>query len=586
MEKERARRRLAAMLAADVVGYSRLMEANEEETLSRLKALRRETIEPLIAEHHGRLVKLTGDGALVEFASAVDAVRCACVIQKSVATHQQAEPPDRRIAFRIGVNLGDVIIDDKDVYGEGVNIAARLEALSDPQGVLISGSVHEQVAQRLEYEFEDLGEQKMKNIERPVRAWRVRLDGMPATPAAMAGNALRSERPGIAVLPFANMSGDPEQDYFADGMVEEIITGLARIRWLTVIARNSTFAYKGASPDIRKVGRDLSVRYVLEGSVRKSGTRVRITAQLIEAETGGHLWAERFDGTLADVFDLQDEITAGVVAAIEPSVRLAEIGRAKRKRPDNLDAYDLYLRALEQAYSFTPAGRSEALALLDKAIELDAAYAEAHGVAAWCRQQRYLWGGRDPKDKEAALHHAEQVANARTDDATTLAFAAFATSALARNHDVAFVMLERAIALNPSSAHAHTISAVVDMMTGQCERSLWHAERSKRLSPLDPLRYMPEAASAAANVSLGRNEEALASVRRSVEANPAFAPGLTLMVLCLARLGRIEEARETVRRLIEIAPDTTVTTVRERLLFADALYDGFLDDLRAAGLSE
>jgi TolB-like protein/class 3 adenylate cyclase/tetratricopeptide (TPR) repeat protein len=587
MAEERARRRLSAILAADVVGYSRLMEADEEGTLIRLKALRRETIDPAVAGHRGRLVKLTGDGALVEFASAVDAVRCAAAIQQAVAERQQSEPPERRITLRVGINLGDIIADDDDVYGDGVNIAARLEALAEPGGILISGGVHEQVAPRLQYRFDDLGEQKVKNIDRPVRTWRVCLDGHVAEPAAAATRgAGHAERPGIAVLPFANMSGDPEQEYFADGMVEEIITGLARIRWLTVIARNSTFAYKGKSPDVRHVGRDLAVRYALEGSVRRAGNRVRINAQLVDTETGGHLWAEKFDGTLADVFDLQDEITAGVVAAIEPSVRRAEIERAKRKRPGNLDAHDLYLRALEQAYTFTPAGREAALALLDSAIALDPGYAEAHGIAAWCRQQRYLWGGRAPEDREAAIRHAETVAAAGTDDATTLAFAAFAIAALARSHEAALVMLERALSLNPSSAAAHAVGAVVNMIIGRYDRCQWHAERALRLSPFDPLRYIPEIASAAAGVTLSQNESALLSARRGLEANPVFAPGLVVMALCLVRLGRLEEARAAIRRLVEIAPDTTVATVRERLLFSDALYKGFLDDLRAAGLPE
>jgi len=354
-----------------------------------------------------------------------------------------------------------------------------------------------------------------------------------------------------------------------------------------VIARNSTFAYKGTSPDVRKVGRDLAVRYVLEGSVRKAGERVRITAQLIEVETGGHLWAEKFDGTLADVFDLQDQITAGVVAAIEPTVRQAEIERAKRKRPGNLDAYDLYLRALEQAYTFTPAGRAAALSLLEAAVALDPGYAEAHGLAAWCLQQRFLWGGRAPADREAALRHADAVAEARTDDATALAFAAFAMGALARNHEAAFAMLERALAQNPSSATAHNVCAVLNMMIARPDRSQWHAERSLRLSPFDPLRYMSEIASAVAKVAVGQHEAALAGARRVLEANPVFPPGLTLAALCLVRLGRVEEARATFHRLLEIAPDTRVATFRERWLFADALgLDRIIADLRVAGLQD
>jgi TolB-like protein len=579
-------RRLAAILAADVVGYSRLMEADEDGTLRRLKALRRGAIDPAIADHDGRLVKLTGDGALVEFASVVDAVRCAGEIQRRVADDQRAEPPGLRIAFRIGINLGDVIVDGDDVYGDGVNIAARLEALAEPGGILISGSAHEQVSRQVPFRFEDIGDQQFKNIARPVRAWRVHAKDAGATSGEAATPAsVRTDRPGIAVLPFANMSGDPEQDYFADGMVEELITGLASLRWLTVIARNSTFAYKGTSPDIRKVGRELAVRYVLEGSVRKAGTRVRITAQLIEAETGGHIWADRFDGGLADVFDLQDQITARVVAAIEPSVRRAEIARAKRQRPGDLDSWDLYLRALEKAYTFTPDGRDQALAMLDKAIAIVPGYPEAHGLAAWCRQQRYLWGGRAAADKAAALHHAEVVAAADCDDATALSLAAFALGALGRNFETAFLMLSRALAHNPSSAIANDIGAVLNLIVARFEAAIAHAERALVLSPFDPLRFLPEGAIMAARLATGDNEAALAAGRRALEANPAFAPAVSMVAVCLVRLGRLDEARAGVARLLEISPETHTETFAERMLFSDALgKERLIADLRTAGL--
>jgi len=564
------------------------MEADEEGTRARLRKLRAELTDPRIAADGGRIFKTTGDGILVEFPSAVDAVRSALAIQSAV-TRQNAElPADQRLVFRVGINLGDVIIEGDDMLGDGVNVAARLEKLCEPGEVCVSASVNEQVAGKLDAAFEFLGERSVRNISRPVGVYRVGEKS-----AAVAGGPQRAverplpEKPSIAVLPFDNLSGDPEQEYFADGMVEEIITGLARLRWLTVIARNSTFAYKGASPDVRKVGRELAVRYVLEGSVRRAQGRVRITAQLVETETGGHLWADRFDGTLADVFDLQDQITAGVVAAIEPSVRRAEIERAKRKRPENLDAYDLYLRALEQSYTFTPAGRAAALSLLDAAIALDPGYAEAHGVAAFCLQQRFLWGGRAPADREAALRHADAVAAARTDDATTLAFAAFAKGALAGDHDAAHAMVERALVQNPSSAIAHNVSGVLDMMLGRNDEGLRHAEYSLRLSPFDPLRFIPESTAAAAKLMAGRLDAALAAARRALEANPAFAPGITVAALSLVRLGRLDEARATVRRLLEIAPDTRVATLEERFLFAKGLgFDGVVADLRAAGLPE
>jgi TolB-like protein/Tfp pilus assembly protein PilF len=586
MGTERVPRRLAAILAADVVGYSRLIRADEEATLAALSILLAEIIHPRIATHDGRVFKLMGDGILAEFPSVVEAVRTAVEIQRALAERNAAGPAPQRIDFRIGVNLGDVVVDGDDLQGDGINVASRLEGLAEPGGLCLSASAYEQVRDRVDLVFEDLGEQMVKNIDRPVHAWRWARE---ASPPADAPNLPPSgrEKPSIAVLPFANMSDDPDQDYFADGMVEEIITGLARIRWLTVIARNSTFAYKGKSLDVRNVGRELGVRYVVEGSVRKAGGNVRITAQLIEAETGGQLWAERFTGPLGDVFDLQDQITAGVVAAIEPSVRKAEIERAKRKRPDNLDAYDLYLRALEQSYTFTPAGRTAGLSLLDAAIALDPDYAEAHGVAAFCLQQRYLWGGRAPADREAALRHAEAVAALRSDDATTLALAALALSALGGRHDVAIVMVQRALEQNPSSATAHNASALINMLLGRPEEAEYHAGRSLRLSPFDPLRHIPESTLAVASLAAGQNEAALIHVRRGLEANPVFTPGLTTLALCLIRLGRIEEARAAVHRIIEIAPDTRVANLQERYLFANGLgFDRVVADLRVAGLPE
>jgi adenylate cyclase len=401
-------RRLAAILAADVAGYSRLMGADEEGTLERLKALRRELLDPKIAEHHGRVVKTTGDGLLMEFPSVVDAVRCAVEVQQAMPDRNTGVAADNRIELRIGINLGDVIVEGDDLYGDGVNIAARIEALADAGGVFVSNTVHDHVRDRLPFVFEDLGEQQVKNIARPVRVYRVRDAGTTVkSPSAPVPPVLTlPDKPSIAVLPFANMSGDPEQEYFADGMVEEIITALSRIRWLFVIARNSSFIYKGQAVDVKQVGRELGVRYVLEGSVRKAGGRVRITAQLIDATSSVHLWADRFDRALDDVFALQDELTISVVGAIEPSLRKAEIERARRKRPDSLDAYDLYLRALPLASTAMPEDADKALPLLEEAIRLEPDYSAAHAVLAWCHEQRYLRGGLDEATREAARRHA------------------------------------------------------------------------------------------------------------------------------------------------------------------------------------
>src|SRR5438876_3635389 len=380
LERVHVERRLAAILAADVVGYSRLIGLDEEGTLERLKAHRRQLVDPKIAEHRGRIVKTTGDGMLVEFASVVDAVRCATEVQLAIAERNTGVGGDSRIELRIGINLGDVIVEGDDLYGDGVNIAARIEALADPGGVFVSNAVHDHVRDRLPFVLEDLGEQQVKNIARPVQVYRVRDVGV-QTPVAPA--LPLPDKPSIAVLPFANMSGDPEQEYFADGMVEEIITALSRIRWLFVIARNSTFKYKGHAVDVKRVSRELGVRYVLEGSVRKAAKRVRITAQLIEAETGVHVWADRFDGTLEDVFDIQDKVASSVAGVIEPALQAAETARSANRPTTDLTAYDLYLRAYAMALS---PGRqiSEALRLMEQAITRDPRYGPALAWAAFC----------------------------------------------------------------------------------------------------------------------------------------------------------------------------------------------------------
>jgi TolB-like protein/class 3 adenylate cyclase len=380
----RVERRLAAILAVDVAGYSRLMEADEEGTLFALRALRRDLADPKIAEHRGRIVKTTGDGLLAEFASVVDAVRCAVDLQRAMAERNADIPPAKRIEFRIGIHQGDIIVEDGDIFGDGVNLAARLEGLAEPSGICVSGRVHADVAGKLDVGFEDLGEQQLKNISRPVRVFRAQL-GAPK-PAAETPSALPlPDKPSIAVLPFQNMTGDAEQEYFVDGMVEEITTAISRLPWLFVIARNSSFTYKGKAIDVKQVARELGVRYVLEGSVRKAGNRVRITGQLIDTASSAHIWADRFDGALDDIFELQDQVAASVVGAIEPKLRQSEIERATRKPTESLDAYDLYLRALAQIQKYTRPSRDAAIALLKKALAIDPSYAPAAAAIGWCR---------------------------------------------------------------------------------------------------------------------------------------------------------------------------------------------------------
>jgi TolB-like protein len=445
---ERVERRLTAILAADVAGYSRLMGDDEEGTLAQLKAHRRALVDPKIAEHRGRIVKTTGDGMLVEFTSVVDALRCAVEVQRGMTDRNAEVPQDRRIEFRVGIHQGDIIIEEGDVFGDGVNVAARLEGLAEPGGLCVSARVQEDARGKLEITFEDLGEQQLKNIERPLRVYRVRPSGAPNPRPALS----LPDRPSVAVLPFQNLSGDPEQEYFADGIVEEIITALSRFKQLFVIARNSSFTYKGRAVDVKQVGRELGVRYVLEGGVRKAADRVRITSQLIDATTGAHLWADRFDGSLENIFDLQDQVTASVVGQIAPKLEEAEIQRAKRKPTESLDAYDHYLRGLASFHLFTRERNAEALRLFYKAIELDPDFSSAYGMAAWCFLQRKEWGWIANRRQEIAEagRLARRAAELGRNDAVALGTGGLTLSFVVGQLDEGAALVDRAVALNPN----------------------------------------------------------------------------------------------------------------------------------------
>jgi len=582
-----ATRRLAAILAADVVGYSRLMGLDEEGTLDRLKALRAELIDPKIAEHHGRIVKTTGDGLLVEFASVVDAVRCATQWQAAMA--DRVQPPDTRIDFRIGVNLGDIIIDGDDILGDGVNIAARLEALAEPGGICVSGAAHDQVRDKLDLAFEDLGEQALKNIARPVRVYRVDPNATERSDLSVTAVAPRRrvlDRPSIAVLPFDNMSGDPEQEYFVDGIVEDIITGLSRIKWLFVTARNSTFTYKGRAVDITQTGRELGVRYILEGSLRKAGNRVRITTQLIEVATGTHVWAERYDRPLGDIFDLQDEVTLNVVGAIEPSLRQAEIERAKRKRPESLDAYDLYLRALPFAQVAMPGDADRALPLLGQALELEPDYAAAHAAAAWCYEQRYLRGGLHAADKVAGLEHARAAIEAGADDAATLATAGFVIGLVAHDYETAMNAIDRALALTGSSALALGFGSIILAHAGQTALAIDYSERAIRLSPTDFTLYLPYSGLATAYCAAGNFTEAAVAGSKAAQANPRFSYPQVLQAAALSALGRLDEAKAVTRRVLELEPKFTVAEFVRAHTGRAEIWDPLGKALRGIGLPE
>lgn len=583
MASERVERRLTAILAADVAGYSRLMGVDEEGTLRQLKAHRRALVDPKIKKHHGHIVKTTGDGMLVEFASVVDAVRCAVEVQRGMGERNTDVAPEKRIEFRIGINVGDIIIDSRDIYGDGVNVAARLEALAEPGGVCVSGRVREDAEGKLDVVFEDKGEQQLKNIARPVRVYKLRLGraGDTTKPAL----AL-PDKPSIAVLPFQNMSGDPEQEYFAEGMVEEIITALSRMRWLFVIARNSSFTYKGRPVDVKQVGRELGVRYLLEGSVRKAANRVRITGQLIDASTGAHLWADRFDGALDDIFALQDEITISVVGAIEPSVRLAEIERAKRKRPDSLDAYDLYLRALSYNITSIAGDAGKALPLLEEALKLEPDYAAAHALVAWCHEQRWLRGGFDPEDKAAGLQHAHAAIAAGADDATALAIAGFVMTILDRDYENAVNALDRARALSSSSALVLGFRSLVQALMGNSEAAIEDAKLALRLSPFDQLSYIPYIALTFAHFAVGHFEEAAEAASNAVQSNPRFSVPYQLQAATLARLGRMDEAKAVVRRLLEFEPGAVVPGFVPPRTADHDIVSAFSDALHAAGLPQ
>jgi adenylate cyclase len=550
-------RKIAAILVSDVVGYSRLAAADEERTLARLRALHGDLIDPLVAAHHGRLVKRTGDGSLVEFRSVLDAVRCAIGVQQAIPERNTDVAPERRIEFRIGVHVGDIVEEsDGDLMGDGVNIAARLEGVCNAGGVCISEDAYRQVRDKVSATFIDLGEKSLKNIPRPIRVYRVVFDegNRRKAPGASPSQSDLPEKPSIAVLPFQNMSGDPEQEYFADGIVEDIITGLSRIKWLFVIARNSSFIYKGRAIDVRQVGRELGVRYVLEGGVRKAGSRVRITAQLIEAETGAHLWADKYDGPLEDIFDLQDRITDRVVAIVEPSLQRSEIERSRRKRPENLDAYDLYLRALPHVAAQMPVEATKAVALLEQALALDPNYASAHALLAWSHELCFARDGFDERHRNAAVTHARATIASNTDDPTTLAVAGFVLSLLGRDPDTALAAIDRALSLNASSATALYLAAQAHALLGRAETATSFANRALRLSPFDSLAFQAHMALGESALIEGRLDDAALSFAKAAQTNPNFSTAYLFEAIALALAGRLNDARPVARRGIELEP--------------------------------
>ena len=589
-EPERVERRLTAILAADVVGYSRLMGADEEGTLASLKAIRRELVDPRIVEHRGRIVKTTGDGLLVEFASVVDAVRCAVDVQREMAGRNTGVPAETRIEFRVGINLGDIIIDGDDIFGDGVNVAARLETLAAPGGICVSRVVRDQVRDKLAFTFEDMGEQQVKNIARPVRAHRIRIDSPEAEPpAASAEPALTlPDKPSIAVLPFQNMSGDPEQEYFVDGMVEDIITELSRFRALFVIARNSTFTYRGKVVDVRQVARELGVRYVVEGSIRKAGNSVRVTAQLIDAATGSHLWAERYDRSLDDVFAVQEEVTRSIVAAVAPQVELAEVAHARRASP-NGPAAQLGWRAwglFSDAVSKGPASLMlEAITTATQAITADPASLSACWTLGWAYSMCHLyrWGPEPEKGLDAAWSVVERMLNIDPLDDRTLNLCGI-VRVMRGDHARGIADLRRAIEVNPNSASTLTMLAFAEATAGFGEEAKAHALLALRLSPRDPWVGPSQLALAMASYCAHEYNEAVRWAGLAIQSQPGAPIRRSIMIACCARAGDLPRAAQERAVLDGFAPDFIPSLFRgeNRVFIRLEDMEHLLDGLRLA----
>jgi TolB-like protein/class 3 adenylate cyclase len=557
-----ATRRLAAILAADIVGYSRLMGLDEAGTARALRD-HRAAADPLIGQHGGRVFKTTGDGLLIEFGSVVGAVECALVLQRLATERNAAIASDRRMEWRIGVHLGDVLVEGDDILGDGVNIAARLEGIAEPGGICISDDAFRQVRGKVEAEFADLGEQSLKNIAQPMRVYRVGSSSAVRQPVNPAAPLPLPDKPSIAVLPFANMSGDPEQEYFADGMVEEIITALSRIRWLFVIARNSSFTYKGQAVDVKQVGRELGVRYVLEGSVRKGSNRVRITAQLIDAVTGSHLWADRFDGSLEDIFDLQDQVAMSVAGVVEPALQVAELRRSADRPTKDLTAYDLYLRAVPHFVAHHRDDMTQALDLIGQAIERDPHYGPALALAAICKADLYGAGWTDDQaaNSREGVELARRALGCAGDDPAVLSRAAYALGCLGEDIAAAIVLADQSLKLNPSFASGWVNSGWLRLWAGQADIAIEHFRTSLRLNPRAP------PAGAYLGMGVGhfcarRFDEAEAMLLQSLQVMPSWAAPYRWLASCYAHTGRLDQAREVVRRLRAITslvvPDGSV----------------------------
>jgi adenylate cyclase len=591
LPSERVERRLAAVLAADVAGYSRLMGRDEERTLAQLKTFRKTLFDPGITTHRGRIVKTTGDGMLVEFASAVDAARCAVEVQREMAVQNADVSPELRIEFRIGIHVGDIIIDDDDIFGDGVNIAARLEGIAEPGGVCISDDAHRQIRGKIDITFDDIGEQTLKNIAEPMRAWQIQLagEGAPAisSPQLKVQDLALPDKPSIVVLPFDNMSSEPGQDYLADGIVEAITAALSCIRSFFVIARSSAFTYKGRATNARDVGKELGVAYLLEGSVQKAGNRLRIIVQLIETEGGAHVWSSRFDGAIDDFFDLEDRITEQVAGALQPSIRIAEIERSRRKRPQDLGSYDFTMRALPHVWALEKEESAKALELLEKALAIDPEYPLALSLAGWCHAQRsvYNWAEDIAGSQAMARSLAERAAEMSGDDPVILAVLG-AVHTFVHNHGTARVLLERAVTLDPNAAWAWSRLGWLENYADQSQKAIGNFERALRLSPIDPMNFNNYVGIGSAHEVAQEYHEAAAFYRRALEERPNARWIYRNLAGVLSGAGRVDEAKQAFAEMLLSYPDLTVTKFKQAMVFSPAVLERMGENLRKLGLPE
>ena len=575
------------------------MGRDESGTLARLREHRKQRFEPTLARHGGRLVKLPGDGALAEFPSAVDALGAAIEFQQLMAEANQEQPEDTRIVFRIGLHLGDLIVDGDDLYGDGVNVAARLEAEAPAGGIVVSGNVHDAVAGRLKATFDDLGNLSLKNIERPIQAFGVKWNAaewkiappteaaasIAITPKPIEASLTLPDKPSIAVLPFQNMSGDPEQEYFADGTVEDIITALSRTKSLFVIARNSSFTYKGKAVDIKQVGRELGVHYVLEGSVRKAGNKVRITGQLIDASSGAHIWADRFEGGLDDVFELQDQVTSRVVAAIAPAVERAELERSRVKPPNSLQAYDYYLRGLSYLEMFTNETNDLALELFRKAISLEPSFARPYGRAAACYHNRKSWAWATDPTSEAieAERLARQAIALDNRDPKVLTDAGWVLAYVVGRPEEGVALLDQAIEIDPNNSGTWNYRGWVEWFLGG-SRGIDYFARALRHNPLTL--FGPQVGMANALFRIGRNEEALSWAKKAVQHRPGFLPIYWASMAANAALGRVDEARAAYETYRPFHPAARISNTKEWLPTTDEVSAMYITGFRIAGMPE